>query len=337
MLRPVCHPLDDKATGVFSLFLGTVPGLACGVKPLTPHPARRRRRWCLALPLCSLAFLAGCLSSNRTALESARQGQIHATHPVIEVPQQEIGVDVQRSNITAATGGGLIFALVDSAIDHSRTKKAEGTVIPIRDALIDFEFGPGLSTAVDAELAKLTWLHAGPCEIQHAVNSDVTRNLPKDSAADTVMTIDCDYRLSSGFASLSVSARVTLLPRASKATASDTSAPLYQNTFSTLWDLPSPVTSTETTDRIKAWSQNHGAAAREVLAASFRDLAAMIAYDLELSSAANQPSKDGPQVDAMAVNNRLLRTPSRRGSLEKEPPRRKWVRLAQGELVSVPH
>ena len=69
---------------------------------------------------------------------------ITSTDTVLVVKAAEIGTEINVSNVAAATGGGLIPALIDSGINADRTKKAEEAAGPIRDKLIDFDFGAEL-------------------------------------------------------------------------------------------------------------------------------------------------------------------------------------------------
>src|SRR4051812_46406994 len=78
----------------------------------------------LAAVLCAL-FAGGCASPNRVSMPSGYKENLAPSIGMVGLSQQEIGTTIQRSNLTAAAGGGLIFAIVDAGINNSRAKKAE--------------------------------------------------------------------------------------------------------------------------------------------------------------------------------------------------------------------
>src|SRR5580692_1676538 len=95
-------------------------------------------RLAILLPVLFLGACAGI--PPHEALPDAARDKISSTEVVLPIKQREIYVFVPNSTAGAASGGGLIGALVDAGINDIRTSKAEAAVKPLRDALVDFDF-----------------------------------------------------------------------------------------------------------------------------------------------------------------------------------------------------
>src|SRR5215469_16608974 len=91
--------------------------------------------------LVSGLLVAGCAGVPvHEALPDGARDKFTSTDVVVPIRQSEIYVYVPPSNVSTATGGGLIPALVDLAVDSVRTSKAENSVKALRDSLVDFDF-----------------------------------------------------------------------------------------------------------------------------------------------------------------------------------------------------
>src|SRR5690242_17815904 len=102
--------------------------------------ARGMNTWHLVTFLSGL-LVAGCAGVPvHEALPDGARNKFTSTEVVVPVRQSEIYVYVPPSNVSSATGGGLIEALVDVAVDSVRTSKAEKAVKDLRDSLVDFDF-----------------------------------------------------------------------------------------------------------------------------------------------------------------------------------------------------
>src|SRR5262245_50072989 len=113
----------------------------------------------LALAAFAVAFLASApatarifyarpqgpavLRENARAVEGGRAVQVL-------VPPTELGVQVHTSNVSAAMGGGLLGALIDSSVDASRSRHADESVAPIRAALTSGSNWKPMSTSISA-------------------------------------------------------------------------------------------------------------------------------------------------------------------------------------------
>lgn len=288
-----------------------------------------RRALCVAALLSStLLLLSGCVSSNRTALAPTAKAELRSVDVAATVSQPELAADVNRSNVAAVTGGGLIAALIDVGIEASRAKKAEKTITVVRDSLVDFSAPEELRRAIETELGSEAPLPV--CGVRLVqVKDDAAVLKALDPKADSVLVISTDYRLSPNFSTIRVLANVRLLSRKQ-----GKDAPLYRNDFATYRHLPVALgADNEATAAL--WAENNGAHARAAMQACFAELAAMIKFDLQQGSEANLVAKEALTTQAPAAGRLAnLQAGYVRGAYAKRTDDRTWVRLMTGELSS---
>lgn len=100
-------------------------------------PARWLRRGLLA-GACLL--LAACAPMTHKALTAEAQGRIRDVHVQVVLPQEGFTFSAASPNVSAALGGGLIGALIDSSVQKSRQEGMRGQVQPVLDQLIEADF-----------------------------------------------------------------------------------------------------------------------------------------------------------------------------------------------------
>ena len=291
-----------------------------------------RPRCAVSLGSLALLLLTGCVSTNRTALAPAAQSQLKSVAVTATVSQPEIAADVDPSNVSAVTGGGLIGALIDVAIEAKRSKTAENTITPVRDALVDFSAPEALREALAAEMqTRNAPLPVIAVTLAEAKDDAAALKLARANTSDAVLVLSIDYRLSPEFDRIRVLAKVRLLP--TKPGKDNPDQPLYQNEFATYRRLPAGA------DRgapVTLWAANHGARAREALKSCFAEIAAMTAFDLKQGAEANLLPKESLTVTAPAAGRmaRVVRGIGIKGANVHHDGDRSWVRLQTGELSS---
>ena len=296
-----------------------------------------------ALPLLSTAvlLLAGCVSSNRTALAPTAQTQLKSVAVTATVNQPEIAADVLRSNIGQSAGasggfiGGLIGGIIDASIEAKRAKKAETDITPVRDALVDFNAPEELRTALSVDLQSSTPpFPIASVSLAEAKDDAAIGKLVGASKCDAVLIIATDYHLSPEFDTIRVLAKVSLFsPKAGK---NDGTPPLYRNEFATYRRLPTGAVSDRTASAA-SWAANKGALAREAMKSSFAELVAMIKFDLGQGAEANLLPKELLTTPAPAAGRQgAVMGPGVvfKGAVAQQHGDRKWVRLKTGELSS---
>ena len=169
----------------------------------------------------TLLFTALTLNSCSTTptkiemTETAKQN-LKTVDAYIFVKQDEIHADIDPSDVAVYTGGGLIPALIGSAIDNSRVKKSEELVQPIRNKLIDYDYAQLIKDEISNELEALSWVKIGTVKLFTGIpEKDLTVNI-SDSDANAILVVGSDCFFSPDFKSLSIKGQVQLLPLSNK-------------------------------------------------------------------------------------------------------------------------
>lgn len=307
---------------------------------ITPVTAGFRPYFILSAALCAL-LLGGCATPNRVPLPPGHKEELAPASGVIGMRQQEIGTSINRSNLTVAAGGGLLFALIDSGINNSRAKKAESAASSIRDALIDYKPAEVLAAALKVNLSPESAL---PLEDVQIVQIKDTKTIPERisaNASKTVVILDTSYQLLPNFDGAKVSIVVSIHPATGKmgklTTTRSKLPPLcYFNVFSSVHYFPMPG-KVQAAEAAKLWSSGEGQRAREILDHAFAETATMLAHDLRVAA----PSENALYKTPKSAEVRTVEVPGGpplmvRGYTEKIVDNRVWVRCPGGELCAVP-
>jgi hypothetical protein len=234
--------------------------------------------------------LAGC-TKPYYHLNPAVQNQFTSTMVVLGISQSELNTNINESQATETMGGGLIPALIDGLVDNASTKKAEGTVQPVRDALVNYDFPAVLSYSLTSELLRLGWLHPQPVIIDREVAKNWQKNLCEGSTAGAVLFVTGDYAFTPNFEKIILNTKVIMYPHSDNlfAYCEKKSSPggnpvskgkcIYRNDNLTAEESLG-VSKLKATAAVTMWAENNGARARAALNKIAQDMAKSIAADL---------------------------------------------------------
>lgn len=138
--------------------------------------------------------------------------KIQSSDLIVGVAQKEIRADINQSQITTATGGGLLFALIDSAVNNSRAKDAEKAVVPLRDALLDYNFNDRFVSELSTASSAVTWMKDDTIEVVSDVSNITYDKKLNESKKSTVAYFTTDYSVSPDFRVVKVSTHVNVFP-----------------------------------------------------------------------------------------------------------------------------
>jgi len=140
--------------------------------------------------------------------------QITSSNLVLVNNQQELNAEILESNATSVMGGGILVALVDSAVNNSRAKTAERLIMPIRSELVDFSMDQEIKKALLPVVKSTVWLHANDISIINGIYKDVVDKLLKDknNNKDIVGVFNLYYALDHSFTTLKVTLGLELYP-----------------------------------------------------------------------------------------------------------------------------
>jgi len=253
-------------------------------------PRKESRRGLLALASSLLVGLMaiGCAKPTRVPLKEDLRASINSTKTVAGFTQQEIGTSIQSAQGASAGQFGLIGALVESGIDNSRTKAAEGAVGPVRNALLGYDPGKALGEALKKELTPVVWLKSGAVEVQSMGDVTVMTTWLDKCESNVLLVVRPEYRLTPKFDGVMVTAKVSLHPKTSplaeaKHPYGTLPGVIYSNEFTTTYtlsDWPSPAPK-ELADAAKLWTLDNASKGRALLDSAMAEIAQMIAWDLE--------------------------------------------------------
>ena len=238
-------------------------------------------------------LLNGCSSTqpSKIPLPQGAEGKVTSSNIIVLVNQHEITPEVERSQVATAMGGGLIPALIDVAVESSRSKTAEQTIRPVRDALENYDLGEEFRKAAEQPLSGVSWLRIQRTEIKHEQDPDVLSKLLSSNSEDALILINPSYSLSSDLNALKTNAVLMIYPRSAtlkslvptKDQADKPAVPLYKNTVSHVYNLAPPPSDKEAA--AIAWSANQGEAIKKALKESVNSLAIQLATGLQSPSA----------------------------------------------------
>ncbi len=241
--------------------------------------------------LSAMLGLSACVTPvpDHIALAPAAHDGIASTEVVMPIQQSEIYVFVPASQVGAATGGGLLGALIDASVDNARTKKSETAVKPLRDSLVDFDVDSMLRDDLKGSLSQIAWLHVSGTRVVKDTQPTSLDKAITDSKDGAVLIVSADYHLSADGSELDVvlsanmyannTALAALKAKTARGAKSDPSNAIYR--YSVTYKATAPAATGDRDHNIAAWSANHGEALRGALKEGSAKLAGMMASDLQ--------------------------------------------------------
>jgi len=244
----------------------------------------------LPTAVLAAAVLSGCAGQRIVPMQDAAASRIKSTDVIVVLPQQEIKTEITQSNVAQATGGGLIPALIDLAVNKSRADDAETTVVGVRNALLDYDFSKQILTNIEQQLRQLAWINLQAVRLETTSADDKINDAVARSTANAVLVVRTSYSVTADFLRIKVTALVTGHPKTDELVAvakqarPDIDPPLlYRNTFIVSNGAGGPFANRDAA--AKAWADDNGKKAREALDQGAADLAERLATDLERARA----------------------------------------------------
>ncbi len=165
----------------------------------------------LGLWVVALFFLGGCSTPANIPMKRGGMDALNNAHMIILPTKQGIiGAEVEKSNVSRWSGGGLIPALIDVAIENSRADDAEEAMKPIKEALDGVHFGEALKAALETKLQSLSWLKVAPVEVIDEVEENFVEQQFQEETKDSLIVIDPSYNLTYKFSGFKAQAILLL-------------------------------------------------------------------------------------------------------------------------------
>jgi hypothetical protein len=258
----------------------------------------------------ALLATAGCATQGRHALDAADRSPSGGREAVVMVPQAEIRAEVVASNVGAATGGGLLGALIDVGVNQHRTKNAEKSITPLRNALVDYSFDKEALATTQETLTKLDWLKVQRAAAFSKDSSKENDNAILDkSASPEVLFVSYTYEVTADFSAMEVTAQFTISPKAAPRGQSADARLSVQNAAYTqqiLYFVPLAGAGTDPDENCKHWSDKNAAAARAALGRGLSGLNGLAQRALAQSEGDVKKLEQGPKGEAAGRKGKLI-------------------------------
>lgn len=247
-------PRESRLWGIVSMRKALLSGLAA------------------ALMVVSMPASAG--TPKNILLETARPVP-DAREVHVYVGQEEIAAEINPSQVSMVTGGGLLGALIDIQIQAERAKKAEAAIQPIRTALQGFDVDALAEASARSAIEKMPWFQPG--EMTFSRDTSASGRIAVLDAARTsqVALITFVYDVSPDFSAIRVLMAVEFAPRdtpqGKSATWRLTNGIVYRQSVTSVVQLVRPAT--DINYNAGVWAENGGARARRALTLAFAKVA----------------------------------------------------------------
>lgn len=296
------------------------------------------------LALFILVSFGGCTSPYRRALAPDASGQLGNVSGVVALRQQEIDTSINPSNLTAAAGGGLIFAIIDAAANSHSAKKNENFAGPLRQALLEYRFEESVLPSLTAQFGGEGKLQLTTIVVAADTTLDDLGRLVNEAQGDAVAAVFPHYLLAPDFKRLVLTADVLLCARKEnlypfakdQAIAKQQVHLLYRNAFQSSWPLPRDLWPEDTVreNMVVAWSADDGRPVRNALDSACAEIVAMLDWDLSVPAAEKYLESGKPRVGTLSY---LTPAPiAVVGQSIQNRENRRWIRIVNGQLFAEP-
>jgi hypothetical protein len=225
--------------------------------------------------LLLLLPLAGCITVPQyVAMDSSTKDNLKTIKVVTAVQQDEIIVVAENPGASAAMGGGLIGALIDSHIAKGRQVELQATIDPLYAAIDDVDFRKELWASLAPQLQalypeRITEIKTTAVVMTRNQKDELVAKLPAGSA---LMYLSTSYSFTPDFSALKVATSVDLWASNSK---DKENKPVYSNVF---FYLSAPVRGGMA---INAWAKDGGKEYRAAVRESIAETLKMLQLDLK--------------------------------------------------------
>jgi hypothetical protein len=257
------------------------------------------------LRLAALAFLvSGCATAPNHVLAPAARSIDGGREVLVTVAQGEIKTNINKSNVAAAGGGGLLLALVDVGIEQHRATVAEKAVTPLRDALIGFDFDSEVQSQTKATLNSLDWFGAQRFSFAKELTSQSRGNDMAHAQTKQVAFFDYDYGVSIDFDAIEVHLTVSVADKQAIAQNVPANKLPYQQKHKVV--IPLRGAANDKDENVRHWAADNAALAKRALGDGLRDIQGMMKQGLTQSADAAAKMAKGERVTAGSYSGALI-------------------------------
>jgi len=228
-------------------------------------------------------LLGACAAPMRSSLTSEQRSKISELTAYVVVVQDEVIAAVQPSNVSAALGGGLLGAIIDSKVTNGRVNESQLALGPFYAAIEDVdyrkEFNEAMQRGLSAYPIRVGKFTTTPRALSNAKLLEMRNELRPGQA---LLVIVPRYTLSMDFRSFDSESVVTIWLRP------DASTSNMPSQRGVLHYQSAPV-GPGGKESLSAWGAQNAAAFREAMRESIVETGRMVMLDIEVAATAGQP------------------------------------------------
>lgn len=271
-----------------------------------------------------LAMLLSACSAppQRIAMTPAVKQKLAEVKILSLVPQDEMIVRAEAFGASAALGGGLIGAVIDSKVAESRQNTLQDVMAPFYQAVDDYDFRTRYERALGSALLNDTGFKFAALESTTVppMVKDLTDRVSNMPANTSLMFVRTSYTFTADFTRINMLTYVEM-----KMPGSD--EPVFKNSFL----YQSQPVGNGGPDSVKQWAGNMGASYRAFMDEGAAETIKMLQFDLAAPLAETKPA---PTVSIDVVNGTTKTNVT--GPVLVSSAARTVVRHPEGNVFSLP-
>lgn len=272
----------------------------------------------LVIPL----LLTACATPMRVTMTPEQRAKVGELKAHVIVVQDEVIAAVQPSNVSAALGGGLIGAMIDSSVTNTRVKASQQIMGPFYATIEDVDYRKEFNETVRRELGSYPIKIGEMTTTPRMLNLDELNQMrEKLSPGQALLVIVPHYTLTMDFRNLDAEATVTMWVKGEGNTPIQRGVLRYQSQAVGIGGKPS----------VDLWGANNAALFKNALRESISELMKMILVDIDLVQTPAKPE----ELKAFSFNSGVQQIDIK-GRAMKDDAKRVLVLGEDGKLYSLP-
>lgn len=243
-----------------------------------------------AVVIVSALLVTACASGpSINHIDPAARPHFKSVDTYLIVEQTDIYAEINKSNVSSPTAGGLILDIIEASVDDARTKNAAAVVQPICDSMEDYDYAKVLAEKIDAGLRNVEWLHTTDMQVLRSVDKDLHLEKCIESKASAILFISGKYWISPGFNDVYTKVKAIMFPNSEvlkqyreKLDRNDNPVNFNDNIYHNAFIMKAPL-KVEGLKRDRGWilARNGAAKVKSALEECAQSISDLISRDLE--------------------------------------------------------
>jgi len=152
--------------------------------------------------LGAIVVLSGCAAPRYIAIEKDVQESISSSDVHIAKANELMSAQIECSQVSTYTGGGLLPALVDVAINASRQEDADTALNPVQEHMQKIDINKTLQDNLIPIFKGTDWLRSKSINISETMDQFEIEKLVDQTQSDSVLFVRFAYELTPTFSIL---------------------------------------------------------------------------------------------------------------------------------------